>query len=306
MQGSLDQPPIVLRGRRGRGVPLLVFGLPMLIVGALMWTRTSSAAAGGLFVFVVGFFCVTAGILTIVVPPELTIGAEGLVLKGALRTRTYGWGQAANFRLVQLRRTTLIGFDRPGAQNIMSDVASALRTVAVSSNYDAVLPGRWDAPVETVVETLNGARAKWGGLAAARAPMLRPRQATGQRINRRVYWISLGVLTLIGGMVALLTHGTRFVGYGTLAMWVWLVARRLHDIGCSGWWQAAVFPIQFLLALVLIGVFHFSASAAMGPMVLALLAFIAGLGTIPGNPGDNRFGPPPGVLEPERQAEVFS
>jgi uncharacterized membrane protein YhaH (DUF805 family) len=73
----------------------------------------------------------------------------------------------------------------------------------------------------------------------------------------------------------------------------WLqVIRRLHDVGVSGWWIVA-----FLLTEVAVS------AAAAHPMRAAWLAWLPGmlllgglisLGTLPGQRGENRFGPPPG------------
>ena len=296
---------MAVKARRGRGVLPLVVGLPLLLFGALMWTRGATGAASGLVLFLIGFICVTAGLLAVAVPSELAIGADGVTLKGALRTRNYRWEQVSNFRLIRVRRTQLIGFDRPGAQNLMRDVFSALRTVSVSGPYDAALPGSWERPVEEVIAALNDGRAKWGGLAAARAPLPRPRGATGQRINRRVYWTAAGILLAIGAVLAMLTHGARYISGGVSLMWIWVIARRLHDIGRSGWWQAAAYVAEVVLAIVLVDA-HMSLPVVTGVLGIAHLALVAGLGMIPGTPGDNRFGPPPGQLEPQVQAEVFS
>ena len=305
VQGSLEQPPIVAKATRRRAVVPLATGLPLLLIGAAVCTHSQAARTSGLIYFLLGFVLVTGGILALVVPAELVIGPEGVQLKGALRTRRYGWDQTANFRLIKLRRTQMIGFDRPGSQTIMRDVASALRAVSVSGACDAMFPGRWDAPLETVLAALNEGRARWGGIAAARAPLPRPRHATGQRIDRRVYWIAAGLLLAIGVVLALLTHGARFVSGGLMVMWVWVIARRLHDIGRSGWWQAGAYATEAVLVFGLMGFGHAGALAATAAAGLLHLLFLAGVGLIPGTPGENRYGPPPGQLEPEVQAQVF-
>ena len=305
VQGSLDQPPMAVKARRGRGVLPLAIGLPLLLLGAVMWTGGATGSASGVVLFLVGFACVTAGLLALAVPPELTIGPEGATLKGALHTRTYRWEQVCNFRLIQVRRTQLIGFDRPGGQTLMRDVASALRTVSVSGPYDAGLPGSWDLPVEEVIAALNDGRARWGGLAAARAPPPRPRGATGQRIDRRVYWTAAGILLAIGVVLAMLGHGARWISGGLSLMWIWVIARRLHDIGRSGWWQAAAYGAEVALGIGMVAA-QASLPLVTGVLGIAHLGLLATLGVIPGTRGDNRFGPPPGQLEPQVQAEVFS
>lgn len=66
-------------------------------------------------------------------------------------------------------------------------------------------------------------------------------------------------------------------------------ARRLHDTGRSGWWQAAVY-LPFLL-VVLGGVFMVIGMATMLVMVILLIVWLA----TPGDPGPNAYGRPPAL-----------
>jgi uncharacterized membrane protein YhaH (DUF805 family) len=66
------------------------------------------------------------------------------------------------------------------------------------------------------------------------------------------------------------------------AAWIWvcLGARRLHDIGVSGWWMLLVLVLPFAVSFLL------SERLAQLPALLATIV----LGAVPGDTGVNRFG----------------
>ena len=299
----------MLQAKRKRGVPILILGLVAVFVGALPLVASRGASFGGIALFAGGLVFVFLALLMIAAPPQLIVEPAGIQLKGALRTQSFGWDQVANFRVVQLRRTRLIGFDRPGlagGRSLLRDISLAMTTVNVSGPYDAALPGGWSsASAEAVAELLNQARAQWGGVQTARAPEVRRRGSSGQRIDRRLYWLAVCILGPVAVLLSLATHGGRGLTGGLTVIWIWLYARRLHDIGRSGWWQAGVFGAQILVLIVLMASLHWNVETATSAALLIQLAFTAVLGSIPGDPGENRFGAAPGVPPAEVQAEAF-
>lgn len=309
MPGSLDQPPITVQAKRKRGVPSLVLGLLLLFGGAPMLMGGARSAPLGMVLFALGLLAVFLAVMMIAAPARLVVGPEGIKLTGLLRTRTFGWDQAANFRVVRLRRTRLIGYDKPGlggGRGLLSDLAAAISTVNLAGPYDAVLPGAWSTmSAEGVAELLNEGRARWGGVLAARAPALRARGSSGQRIDRKLYWLALALLTGLGVLLGAATPGGHLFTRGLLLFWIWVYARRLHDFGRSGWWQAAGLALQVVLAYGLIGQLHWRESPSLAVLGLVQLVFTGVVGAIPGDPGENRFGPPPGVPPLAAQAEVF-
>lgn len=101
---------------------------------------------------------------------------------------------------------------------------------------------------------------------------------------------------------------------------VCVYAKRFHDSGRSGWWYLAVFGAQLLLGLIIGGILaanmmgelqdvqlgspewqslqmevarrNFLPSQVVGTVVSLVIAFI--VARLRSDPGENRFGPPPG------------
>jgi uncharacterized membrane protein YhaH (DUF805 family) len=105
----------------------------------------------------------------------------------------------------------------------------------------------------------------------------------------------------LGASVVLLALALAFEYARTLgvdARWGWLVyaallfsaacvlSKRLHDRGRAGWWG-------FLIVWALIEAWPRPASWLGWAAVLVLAATLFDLGLMPGEPGANRFGPPP-------------
>jgi uncharacterized membrane protein YhaH (DUF805 family) len=111
------------------------------------------------------------------------------------------------------------------------------------------------------------------------------------RINRATYWAIVGV-----AIAAILISVLVFRRPLPAALVVMLIAAipRLHDLGRTGWWAGGVFVA--LMALFFGGGFALPPKAfqnALGAAVLVLPVLLSALGGLPGQAGDNRFGPPP-------------
>ena len=136
------------------------------------------------------------------------------------------------------------------------------------------------------------------------------------RSGRAEYWIGIAMLFVVGiGLAVFQIAGASAV---TTFLWIILWARRLHDLGKSGW--TILIPVGLML-IVSFAAFAFGGDELVQAMRYAqansgeisergarlLLAFagvillIQGgftiwLGSKAGEPGSNRFGPPPGKL----------
>lgn len=109
------------------------------------------------------------------------------------------------------------------------------------------------------------------------------------RSDRREYWAYIGIL--FGLTIVLSVVLPNVSNYGATPALVIIQIRRFHDMGRSGWWAAALLAAQFAVMLPIL-----FALPDTGIVVVALigLGVIVAMGAIPGQPHENRFGPPRG------------
>ena len=109
------------------------------------------------------------------------------------------------------------------------------------------------------------------------------------RASRREYWTSVALLFGVGLAMEYFPGGPQLeTGLG--AVLILFQVRRIHDFGRSGWWAVAATLAPAILPLPLVAFDSFA--AIMTGLGLELL-FLVMIGALPGNPHDNRFGPPP-------------
>jgi len=136
------------------------------------------------------------------------------------------------------------------------------------------------------------------------------------RSGRTEFWIGIAILFVVGiGLTLFQIAGASAV---TTFLWIILWARRLHDLGKSGW--TILIPVGLML-LASFGAFALGGDELVqamrymqansgeisdngarlllifaGVIVLIQGGFTIWLGSKNGEPGSNRFGPPPGKL----------
>ena len=311
VQGSLDQPPIVLRSRRARAVWLIIGSAGFVTMGLFSLESTGPSLASLLSI---GFFglCGLVGAGLLIAPPRLEVSPSGLTQMVMWRTTKYAWTDIYNFRPAGLGwANKTVGFDylteRPKGTGL-----KRLNT-ALAGRQGYLQPG-WEIAPQDLANLLNDARERWlEATAGAAQPSVyaTPSQPvlmaalTGARIDRKGYW--LAAFVVFAGVVSVSFVLGIHDGLAPLTtlLFIRIYASRLHDFGRSGWWQLLLYGIQ-IPAIVLVGTAAgLPPAASVGAGFLTQLIFTAVVGAIPGNPGANRFGPPPNQRSAIAIAETF-
>lgn len=134
------------------------------------------------------------------------------------------------------------------------------------------------------------------------------------RIGQRDFWIGFAILFVTGLIVGVIPFIGAILSLLLIYPWICLYAKRLHDIGKSGWLVLVPVGLQVLALLLSMmavvggmvgsavvygdasGLAMMSGLGAAGLIgVLAFVAtiiFVLWVGLTPGDPGDNAYGPP--------------
>ena len=146
------------------------------------------------------------------------------------------------------------------------------------------------------------------------------------RIDQKDYWLGALILFVIGLLASALHILAPLIWLALIYPWICVIAKRLHDFGKSGW--LILLPIVIaclaLTAGAVLGVFGAIAAfvtgsgwdhpgawgvflGALGAAFsfflvagLAKLVFLIWVGLARGDPGPNRYGPPPTSLTSPR------
>jgi len=140
------------------------------------------------------------------------------------------------------------------------------------------------------------------------------------RIGQKDFWIGFLILFVAGLVLGMIPLLGMIIGLALIYPNVCLYSKRLHDAGRSGWLAAVPYAIGcvgFLLMMMMGGMGAMGAMmgggndamasagmmAGLGAMGLigllmfaALIGFLLWVGLAKGDPGDNRYGPPPRSL----------
>src|SRR3569832_1105844 len=116
MQGSLDEPPIIVRGKRWswRQIAPAIFLLLILLgrFGDHGGNVSATAQDPMIWMFAgVGGLALLTMVRLVVSPPTLELSPQGIRRTYGWRSRRYRWEDVANFRPVHLARLEAVGFD---------------------------------------------------------------------------------------------------------------------------------------------------------------------------------------------------
>jgi hypothetical protein len=160
MKGSLNNPPIVVRGDRGKAAVLLL-GCALFVAGG-MWMALDRGRDGGwggylcAGVFSLGVF---VGAWQLVFPNWLEISPAGFSTTTLGRTHVTRWADVAEFGILRIGRERMVGLNyAPG----YAARAGLRRTAIALSGMEGSLGGGWEIAAPKLLELLNQAKARWG------------------------------------------------------------------------------------------------------------------------------------------------
>ena len=121
------------------------------------------------------------------------------------------------------------------------------------------------------------------------------------RIGRAAFWIGFAMVMVLSVALNLIPG---VVGHllGFVALWpqICIHAKRLHDMGRTGWWMLAPALLLLVCGVASYGLGYSetgqASAEAMAPMAVAALCgvgFLLWVGLTPGKSGPNRFGAGP-------------
>lgn len=309
MQGSLEEPPIIVLGQRWSWARFWSTAIFLLaLVGQLGvakgdLARLAQQPVAWLLAIFFGLG-VTGTVWMLVSPPELELSPQGIRRTIGWRTRRYGWNEIGNFKLVGLPRTEAVGFDYADPAKANSGYRQWMRASYGAAGF---LASNMEMSSAELVGLLNRARARWASAEMAstrtrRRPDLFPTLLGRMmawlvgRMPRRDYWIGIGLVAL-SATVAAVVLGARMAAatWGFIG-WTMLSTGRLRDLGRSPLWLTAMWPPigVALLAPIWAG-YGFDIGLVLAAVVW--LAIVGTLGALPGEVGRNRFGMPPGAAD---------
>jgi len=313
VKGTLENPPIIIEGRRIRAIVVFSFSLFLLLVTALEVTVKALST-----IAIEGALLWTAAVLVtgwqVARPSRLEVTSDGITLKVLWRTRRYAWDQIHDFRPCTVGLyTQTVGFD------FVSPPAKGRRMRQINAGLAGVhgtLSVGWTLKPHDLADLLNDARERWlrvdvhrDDVVPAARRIAPPRAApgyVGARMRRIPFTIVTALIFALNAVLVLASGQAGGARYAFVGLTIYFTARRLHDMGRSGWWQLAVHVTAFMAAIGLtIATSPKSSAPAMSAVGAIEVVFFVFLCLIRGDRGSNRFGPAPGQRSALATSESF-
>jgi uncharacterized membrane protein YhaH (DUF805 family) len=306
MEGSLEQPPVIFRGRRwtwrraGSLGILLYAGASLLLQQGRSWSATGRSPLTW-FVLAAVSFGLLGLIWTAISPARLEISPAGVRRVAAWRTRRWAWDEIGDFRVARYATTDAVGFNYAKAAKRNATYSQTLERACGSQG---LLVTNMADPLEEIVGLLNRARVQWLGKPVSALP--RAKQpgvvATGLgfamvvlagRVDRRLYWGVLVAAVALGAMASAVTRQWASALTWVMIIWLFVGRGRLRDIGRSPRWLVLA-PIAAAVISFFAMRLGLSINMSFGVAGLALAGMMVALGFVRGTATSNKFGARPG------------
>ncbi|HEX4634908.1 MAG TPA: hypothetical protein VH189_01925 [Rhizomicrobium sp.] len=161
MQGSLENPPVVISMSRRKVVWLLVLGVALTAMGVWLAANKPDDWRGYLCA---GFFglCIPVFVWQLLSPPRLEVSVRGIFWFTGRNTQTFLWKEFSGFRAYRPAPRTVsqhVGFEyAPDCPRRSKMTAVAHAMVGVDGSFG----GNWEISAQDLADLLNQARQKWG------------------------------------------------------------------------------------------------------------------------------------------------
>jgi hypothetical protein len=166
MQGSLDQPPIIIRSSPKHAVLMLVIGIIFVTVFTFtLRDPTQNRVIAYLGIALFGL-CIPVFSWRLVRPDSLSISAGGITWRNALRTTHWAWDDVKAFRAYRPTSKNAIkhlGFDF--TDNYYAKNGRDLRALKPIIGVEGSLGTGWELSATNLAKLLNEARTRWSGAA---------------------------------------------------------------------------------------------------------------------------------------------
>jgi hypothetical protein len=159
MQGSLDQPPIIIRSSRMTAAVLLLFAVGFVAMG--IWFSISPTANHVIGYFVTAFFGISIPIIAwrLIRPDSLTLTPDGACWHSTFAIIRFRWDEVQNFRVWGGTFSTDIGYDL--ATGCHAPPSRFIRVATKLIGVGGSLGSGWELDADELADLLNDARARW-------------------------------------------------------------------------------------------------------------------------------------------------
>ena len=162
VQGSLDQPPIVIRSSRLYSALMLLIAAGFVAIGAFMLRDPKESATISYLIMI--FF--GAGIplfaWQLIRPGVLTLAPEGASWRSPFRTVHYQWNDLQNFRPYKPAGKSIskhLGFDF--TDSYRAGHGGSYGLAKTLTGVEGSFGGGWELSAADLAQLLNQARARW-------------------------------------------------------------------------------------------------------------------------------------------------
>jgi hypothetical protein len=161
MEGSLDNPPIIIRSSPAKLALVAFIGVGFLAVSAFAFTHPDGPRAfiAGCCAGVLGALGVLVAVAQIFKPTIVELSAQGLFIRTFRKTFHADWSDIARFRMCVINSNKLVAFDWRDDSPRRSGLSDVNRGLA---GVDGALPSTLALPSGQVLDLAQAALARWG------------------------------------------------------------------------------------------------------------------------------------------------